>query len=92
MALHGLRGGSVAQALSQTFDGQHPCKICLRIKAASSDSRLVAPPSPKAEFFPPLGTMVLTARRSPVEFPESEISQPTTLASPDLQPPKALPA
>ena len=39
--------GSVTQAVARTFDGQHPCALCLRIVAAKAAEKKTPEPGPK---------------------------------------------
>jgi hypothetical protein len=41
--------GSVAIALEQTFDGQHPCELCRQIQAAKSQEHKESPVAPTAK-------------------------------------------
>ena len=38
--------GSIAVAVEQTFDGQHPCELCQQIQVAKAKERKEAPTAP----------------------------------------------
>ena len=38
--------GSIAVAVEQTFDGQHPCELCQKIQAVKAKERRETPPAP----------------------------------------------
>ncbi len=40
------RSGSVAVAVEQTFDGQHPCELCQQIQVAKAGEHKEAPAAP----------------------------------------------
>jgi hypothetical protein len=50
MAWNGARAGSVARALSETFDGRHPCAVCVVIRKASPGPSLGASASAKLDM------------------------------------------
>src|SRR5580700_2762032 len=49
-----LRTGSFSQAVTQTFDGQHPCNLCKAIAAGkkSEGKSEMTPPVMRLEFLP----------------------------------------
>jgi len=49
-----LRTGSFSQAVTQTFDGQHPCSLCKAIAASkkSEGKSELTPPVMRLEFLP----------------------------------------
>jgi hypothetical protein len=49
-----LRTGSFSQAVSRTFDGQHPCNLCKAIAAGkkSEGKSEMTPPVMRLEFLP----------------------------------------
>jgi hypothetical protein len=50
-----LQCESFTESVTQTFDGRHPCKLCLAIAAAKkSEKKAEFPPSLKKIEFPPL--------------------------------------
>jgi len=41
------RGASVVEAVSKTFDGEHPCKLCLAIKVGRAEEKKQEQPKTK---------------------------------------------
>jgi hypothetical protein len=63
MLVRGLRAGASASTLAETFDGRHPCALCLRAARAGASQCLRAAFSPaKPDFFPPRRRAPLAAR------------------------------
>ena len=42
-------GGSMAVAVEETFDGQHPCELCQQIQAGKAKERKESPAAPSAK-------------------------------------------
>jgi hypothetical protein len=75
MLANNLRTQSLAEAVSDTFDGEHPCPLCKAIAAAKKahkEAETIAPVL-KMEFPPPAERFVLNP---PAQF--------TELTAPDL--------
>ncbi len=88
MVVNYSRNASLAQAISQTFDGKHPCKLCRLIKQGQAQEReqhpqstqpiqkleLALPPSLVVVFHPPVpcGTF------QPKFVPETRSERPPT--------------
>jgi hypothetical protein len=54
-----LQCESLTEAVTQTFDGRHPCKLCLAIAAAKkAEKKAEFPPALKRIEFPPLAADV----------------------------------
>ncbi len=88
MLVKNLQTQSVSQAVSQTFDGEHPCCLCKAIKAgknAEKKSETVAPVL-KMEFTPVAEKIILYP---PANFDclPLENSFATAFTSPPLLPP-----
>ncbi|MEY4386011.1 MAG: hypothetical protein RLY20_1294 [Verrucomicrobiota bacterium] len=68
MLASNLQRGTVAQAVSDTFDGEHPCAMCKVIKASRDQERQQdqqqAKLSLKLEFGPVWQTAVFTIERA----------------------------
>ncbi|PWU13944.1 MAG: hypothetical protein C5B50_18355 [Verrucomicrobia bacterium] len=82
------RDASLTEALSKTFDGKHPCRLCKAItkgKRTEKKSEVQTPPQ-KLEFAHAASSFVLDA---PSCLPERSpaTSNPRTLAYPPLTPP-----
>jgi len=80
-----LQSQSFTESVAQTFDGRHPCKLCLAIRAAKKSGEKTAFPLSlkKIEFPPPAARLTLFA---PAAF--ELLDAPDTFAeSPTLPPP-----
>lgn len=88
MAWRGAHSGSVSRALSDTFDGQHPCSVCIAVKKAARGPGLRASSPVKAELFYQTAKAGAPARpaRSKVSALDAETSG--IAASPQTPPPK----
>lgn len=88
MTLSGLRRGSVARALSETFDGRHPCAICARAGRAVSTPSLRASASARPDLFPPsrLAAPATTLVRAAAPGPRLGVSD--SASPPSTPPPK----
>lgn len=95
---YSIREGSVAEGLSQTFDGKHPCPLCLAAKKGAAgegqdDPAAPAPrkdgPTPKVEMclFAQPRALAATFTRLPVLW-ESRGSDPLWAVVPDGPPPE----
>jgi hypothetical protein len=86
MHAENLRTASFADAVSRTFDGQHPCSLCKVIASAKKSEKRVEYPQPLMRLEFPLATQMLLliapARYQPVasadELIESLSQQPLT--------------
>ena len=88
-----MQSQSLAQAMEQTFDGRHPCKLCCAIAAAKrsekksefpvSAQKIEFPPlAPRLVLYAPAGFQLLT---TPDDFADP------TLMAPPTPPPRVLP-
>ena len=81
-----LQSQSLTEAVTQTFDGRHPCKLCLAIRAAmNAEKKTEAPPVLKKVEYPPPGQRVVIyapaafQRRTAADtFAEASLPQPPT--------------
>ena len=88
-----IKAGSIAEGLSQTFDGKHPCKLCHVVKKGT-DSEKKDPTKQetakkKIELFTNSHALLVIARPSVQEQPRAE--EPSALVrktAPPLQPPR----
>ena len=68
MLASNLRNDSLTQAISKTFDGEHPCCLCKAIAAAKKSEKKSEAVSPVLKMeFPP-------AAEKPVLFPPSRFA------------------
>lgn len=61
---YSIRTGSVAEGLSEAFDGDHPCRMCCAIKKARDSEKKETKQSAakqKIELFAQTGTMIVIA-------------------------------
>jgi hypothetical protein len=59
MLAENLRTSSFADAVSRTFDGQHPCSLCKVIASAKKSEKRMDFPQPLTKFEFPLTTQLL---------------------------------
>ncbi len=72
------RTGSVAAAVEQTFDGQHPCALCREIQAAKSGEHKQSPATPAAKDDAKVKARLAEAALPPFVPIAQEISFPST--------------
>lgn len=82
---------SISTALSKTFDGQHPCKICTAVKKGQSEEQRQA--TIKIGFKTEAVLANVIAAPVPsfnlVEFTNIQLGYPSRPQSPPMQPPLA---
>lgn len=78
------RTGSVAVAVEQTFDGQHPCALCRDIAAAKAREHTQNPTAPKAKDDTKVKALVADSLVNPMILVVTEIRFPR--AVPDFGP------
>lgn len=88
-----LRGDSLAQAVSKTFDGRHPCCLCKAIAAAKKSEKKSETVSPalKMEFPPVGGSLVLIPPAKLALVSRSDTIAESRAAKPPLPPPRSFP-
>ena len=75
------RSGSIAVAVGQTFDGQHPCELCREIQAAKSNERKGSSPASSVTGDAKLKALLADSAILPSERAPAEISFPRALPS-----------
>ena len=88
-----LQSESLTESMKETFDGEHPCKLCCAIRAAKkAEKKAEFPATAKKVEFPPLaarlfvfGPTTFQLLTSPDNFAESSLPQPP------VPPPRLLP-
>jgi len=86
-----LRLGSFSQAVTHTFDGQHPCSLCKAIAAGkkSEGKSELTPPVTWQEFLPVSGSFAwVESDRVPLVIVQAKIVQSLT-EQPPTPPPRA---
>ena len=86
-----LRAGSFSQAVTHTFDGQHPCSLCKAIAAGkkSEGKSELAQPVTRQEFLPASGSFALVeSDRLPLVIVQAKFVQSLT-QQPPTPPPRA---
>ena len=94
MLANSLRTQSFTEAVSNTFDGKHPCCLCKAIaagKKSEKQSEAVAPVL-KLEFPPVAGRIVLLPPAQFEFLPLADAFAETLPAKPPLQPPRSFSA
>lgn len=90
MLADNLRTHSVAEAVSRTFDGRHPCCLCKAIAAGKNSERKseFAPPVSNFEFPPLPDTPVLVAPSSFRMLPLADMFAKVLPLRPPTPPPR----
>jgi len=88
-----LQSESFSESMAQTFDGQHPCKLCCAIAAAKkSEKKTEFPLSAQRIEFPPLAPrLVLYAPAVFRLLPVGNTFADSALRTPPTPPPRRLP-
>ncbi len=94
MLANNLRSDSLAQAVSKTFDGDHPCCLCKAIAAAKKSEKKSEAVSPmlKMEFPPTAETPVLFPPSQFTVLPLENNFSSALPSKPPLPPPRNFPA
>ena len=90
MLANNLRTQSVSEAVSQTFDGEHPCPLCNAIatgKKSEKKSETVSP-TMKMEFPPVADKFILISPKSFFNFKREELSADSSCSRPPVPPPR----
>ena len=90
MLANNLRTQSVSEAVSQTFDGEHPCPLCNAIatgKKSEKKSETVSP-TMKMEFPPVADKFILISPKSFFNFTREELSANSSCSRPPVPPPR----
>jgi hypothetical protein len=90
MLANNLQSGSFHDAVTKTFDGQHPCPICRAIAAAKKSEKKSEAVSPILKIeFPPGAVKFTFISPEPVSaFSLAEISAASSFQKPPLPPPR----
>ena len=90
MLADNLRTQSVAEAVSHTFDGEHPCPLCKAIAAAKKSEKKSEMVSPvlKMEFLPAAEMFVLISPGPASAFSLAKFSADSSFPKPPLPPPR----
>lgn len=90
MLANNLRTQSLTQAVSDTFDGEHPCPLCKAIAAAKKAKKQseAAAPVLKMEFPPAANPVVLFAPASFQLLPLADDFARALSSKPPLPPPR----
>jgi len=91
MLANNLRTQSVSTAVSNTFDGEHPCPLCKAIAAGKKSGKKSEAVSPtlKMEFPPVANRFVLIAPIPFFVFPAEDVFVETSFAKPPVPPPRS---
>ena len=88
------RSGSVAVAVEQTFDGQHPCELCQQIQAGKAKEHKESPTAPATKDDAKVKAMVansvlpsLARTAAAISFPRAAFAPGSSRAEPPPTPP-----
>ena len=90
MLASNLQSGSLHDAMTKTFDGQHPCPLCKAIAAAkkSEQKNQVTNQDLKLDFLPLQDGLVLIAPSRLELFPRQDLSSESISQKPLIPPPR----
>ncbi|HUA37098.1 MAG TPA: hypothetical protein VMA35_01720 [Candidatus Sulfopaludibacter sp.] len=90
MLADNLRSQPLAEAVVDTFDGQHPCPLCKAIAAGrkSEHKSEAAAPTPKLEFPPANANVRLFAPSRFELIPPADFSADSLAQKPPVPPPR----
>jgi hypothetical protein len=90
MLANNLQSGSFHQAVTKTFDGNHPCCLCKAIAAAKKSEKKSEAVSPtlKMEFPPAAANFTLISPEPISAFSLAEVSAAASFQKPPLPPPR----
>lgn len=90
------RTGSIETAIAKTFDGKHPCKMCVQIKQAKDSEQAAGQDLPlkqvslKIDFFLAPAELLLTALVLPPPGQPADTTAPSRTLLPSVPPPRSL--
>lgn len=90
MLINNAGHSSLAEAVKQTFDGDHPCGLCKRINAAQSENKQ-QPPAPltaKPDLFCAACSIALIPPQTDFVFAGLVLRGSTMMEPPPLPPPR----
>jgi len=93
MLANNLRTQSVAEAVAQIFDGEHPCPLCRAIAAAKKSEKKSEAVSPalKMEFLPAPERFAMIAPEPVSAYSPMTFSTDSTFPKPPVPPPRGRP-
>jgi hypothetical protein len=82
----------LCQAITQTFDGAHPCSLCHAVNAGKNSEKKsdLQPPAPKIDMICASGPAFLVRPFVPIEYGERDFSFDEVGRSPPVPPPRLL--
>jgi hypothetical protein len=92
MLINNSRAGPFKEAVSKTFDGEHPCCLCKAIKQGRAEERKQRQQKPenglKIEFPLPAESMVLIAPEVAEDLIRSNVLRASFFVEPPTPPPR----
>ncbi len=88
-----LQAQSLAESVKQTFDGQHPCKLCCALRAAKkAEKKAECPGAAKKVEFPPFAARLVVFGPAAFQLLNStDTFAESSLPQPPVPPPRTLP-
>ncbi|GDY22441.1 hypothetical protein LBMAG56_37880 [Verrucomicrobiota bacterium] len=89
------RTGSLETAITKTFDGQHPCKMCVQIKQGKESENATGHDLPlkqvalKIDFFLAPKDLLLAALVLPPPGQPADMTAPSRTSVPPVPPPRS---
>ena len=92
MLASNLRTHSMSEAMSDTFDGRHPCCMCKAIAAAKKSEKKseAVSSSLKMEFPPVADKFILISPKPDSAFSLADLSAAASFPKPPVPPPRSL--
>lgn len=85
--------GSLRDAVTKTFDGQHPCRLCKAIREGRAAERDRTPPSTSTKLdllpLPPAASVATDVQGEPLSIRRTQVIPETRQDSPPVPPPRA---
>ena len=85
--------GSFREAVTKTFDGQHPCRLCRVVRDGRAEERDRTPPSTWTKLdllpLPPAASMALEVQGEPLSIRRTQECPVSRQDSPPVPPPRA---
>jgi len=90
MLANNLQSHSISEAVSDTFDGKHPCPLCRAIAAAKKSEKKSEAVSPTIKMeFPPVAAKFTFISPEPISaFSLAKLSAASAFQKPPLPPPR----